>query len=85
MLFITVSLKDSFGSMLSGSDGKRLHEMLISGMSSHVTIDFAGVNGITDEFIECGFADLPDDVGLGFNNVEMHTIQRIYKEVGNGA
>ena len=85
MLFITVSLKDSFGSMLSGSDGKRLHEMLTSGMFSHVAIDFAGINGITDEFIEYGFANLPDDVGLGFNNVEIHTMQRICKEVGNGA
>lgn len=85
MLYITVSLKDSFGSMLSGGDGKRLHEMLMSGMFSHVTIDFAGVNGITDEFIKYGFANLPDDVGLGFNNVEIHTIQRICEEVGDGA
>lgn len=85
MLLITVSLKDSFGSMLSGSDGKQLHKMLTSGMFSHVMIDFAGVNGITDEFIGYGFTDLLDDVGLGFNNVEIHTIQRICKEVGNGA
>lgn len=85
MLFITVSLKDSFGSMLSESDGKRLHEMLTSGMFSHVTVDFAGIDGITDEFIEYGFVDLPDDIGLGFNNVEIHTMQRICKEVGNGA
>lgn len=85
MLFVTVSLKDSFGSMLSGSDGKRLHEMLTSGMFSYVMIDFAGVNGITDEFIGYGFTNLPDDVGIGFNNVEAHTIQRMCKEVGNGA
>ena len=85
MLFITVSLKDSFGTMLSGSDGKRLHEMLTSGMFSHVTIDFAGIDGITDEFIEYGFANLHNDINIGFNNVEIHTIQRICKEVGNGA
>ena len=85
MLSITVSLKDSFGTMLSGSDGKRLHELLTSGMFSHVTIDFIGVNGITDEFIEYGFADLPDDINIGFNNVEGHTIQKICKEVGDGA
>lgn len=85
MISITVSLKDSFGTMLSGSDGKRLHEMLTSGMFSHVTIDFTGVNGITDEFIEYGFTNLPDDVGIGFSNVEVHTIQRIYKEVEDGA
>lgn len=85
MLFITVSLKDSFGTMLSSSDGKRLHEMLASGMFSHVTIDFAGVNGITDEFMKYGFASLPYDVNIGFNNVEMHTIQKICKEVEDGA
>ena len=85
MLYVTVSLKDSFGTMLSGSDGKRLHEMLTSGMFSHITIDFAGINGITDEFIEYGFITIPEDVGIGFNNVEGHTIQRICKEVGDGA
>ena len=85
MLFITVSLKDSFGTMLSGSDGKRLHEMLTSEIFSHVTIDFSSIDGITDEFIEYGFANLPDDVNIGFNNVEIHTIQRICKEVVDGA
>lgn len=85
MLYVTVSLKDSFGTMLSGSDGKRLHEMLVDERFSHITIDFSGINGITDEFIEEGFSNLPEEVNIGFNNVEGHTIQRICKEVGNGA
>lgn len=85
MLYVTVSLKDSFGTMLSGNDGKRLHEMLTTGMFSHVTIDFAGINDITDEFIKYGFITLPEDVGIGFNNVERHTIQRICKKVEDGA
>lgn len=85
MLYVTVSLKDSFGTMLSGSDGRRLREVLVDERFSHVTIDFSGINGITDEFIKKGFSDLPEEVNIGFNNVEGHTIQRICKEVGNGA
>ena len=52
---------------------------------SHVTIDFSGISGITDEFIEEGFSDLSKEVNIGFNNVEGHTIQRICEEVGDGA
>lgn len=85
MVYVTVSLKDSFGTMLSGNDGKRLHEILIDEKFSHITIDFSGINGITDEFVEEGFSGLPKEVNIGFNNVEGHTIQRICKEVGNGA
>lgn len=85
MLYITVSLKDSFGTMLSGSDGKRLHEILIDKRFFHIMINFGGISGITDEFIEEGFSDLSKEVNIGFNNVEGHTIQRICKEVGDGA